>query len=210
MLSGQDRNTPLYDNAWLQMLRGWAYRHSPQLALAVGFLVLVALGTLLLIWPRATAVRTQPGGGPMPVAAPRTLVLVYVSGAVAEPGIYRLDRGLRVRDALEAAGGLVPDADRERLPNLAAHLRDGREVHVPFARPTAARGSPRSRALKVDVNTADLGDLERVPGMDAALAAAIVEHRQAYGPFLRLGELKSVLGIDERLFRQLRRYLVVE
>jgi competence protein ComEA len=194
----------------VQTLRGWAYRHSPHLALAVGFLVLAALGALLLLWPWGSALRTQPGGGAMPVAAPRTLLLVYVSGAVAEPGIYRLDAGLRVRDAVEAAGGLTPGVDRERLPNLAAHLRDGRQVHVPFARTPGLRGGTRAQAPRTDINTADPRELERVPGIDAALAAAIVEHRQTYGPFLRLGELKSALGIDERLFRQLRRYLVAE
>jgi DNA uptake protein ComE-like DNA-binding protein len=49
-----------------------------------------------------------------------------------------------------------------------------------------------------------------VPGIDPQLAAAIVAQRDAYGAFQRLSELKSAVGIDERLFRELRRYLSVE
>lgn len=111
-----------------------------------------------------------------------SLVMVYVSGAVVMPGIYRLDAGLRVRDAIETAGGITPEADTEHLPNLAARLRDGREVHVPTRRATRAAGVARG-ARALDLNTATEAELARVPGIDAPLAAAIVAQRDAYGAF---------------------------
>src|SRR5258708_31034651 len=72
------------------------------------------------------------GAVPDPAANPgRRYVLVYVSGAVASPGLYRLASGLRVADAIAAAGGLRDDADLDRMPNLAGRLTDREQVKVP-------------------------------------------------------------------------------
>jgi competence protein ComEA len=175
------------------------------LALFLSALLLAAVGILVVTWPRAVPVAARAA----PQAAARvehSLVMVYVSGAVVMPGIYRLDAGLRVRDAIENAGGITSEADTEHLPNLAARLRDGREVHVPARRAARANGATR----KLDLNTVTEAELARVPGIDPPLAAAIVAQRDAYGAFQRLSELKSAIGIDERLFRELRRYLSVE
>ncbi len=201
----------MLDTGWAQAARGWAYRHSPHLAMGAGLAVLLALAVLLLSWPRAAPVTARAATGAPPTVAPRPFVLVYVSGAVADPAIYRLDPSLRVRDAIELAGGVTPDADTRRMPNLAAHLRDGHEIRVPYARPERAAAPGASRTVgRVDLNTATAAELGRVPGIDSALAEAIVAHREAFGPFLRLSELKSQLGVDDRLFRELRRYLTVE
>ncbi len=209
MEASENITTILLDAGWVQALRGWAYRHAPQLAASLGLLVVGALSVLLLSWPRSAGIseRSAPA---IPRVAARAMVLVYVSGAVTEPGIYRLEAGLRVRDAIEIAGGLLPEADMQRLPNLAARLRDGREIHVIYARAPAARTPKRIRADQVDINSADVSQLERVPGIDPALAQAIVAQREAFGPYARLSELKSALGIDARLFRQIRGYLRVE
>lgn len=205
MNTGGREKTDLYDAGWVQAARGWSYRHAPQLALSLGAMLVLALGVLLVTWPRPAPVAARAA----PQAAARvehSLVMVYVSGAVVTPGIYRLEAGLRVRDAIENAGGITPEADTEHLPNLAARLRDGREVHVPTRRAARAGGATR----KLDLNSATEAELARVPGIDPPLAAAIVAQRDAYGPFQRLSELKSAVGIDERLFRELRRYLSVE
>jgi len=208
---GNDITTALLDTGWAQAARGWIYRRSPVLALAVGLVVVLALTGLLLSWPRAAPVTARAAPGAPPAIAPRSPVLVYVSGAVADPGIYRLDPSLRVRDAIELAGGITPEADSRRMPNLAAHVRDGREIRVPLARPDRGPASGgRQKGARVNLNTATAAELERVPGMDPSLAEAIVAHREAFGPFLRLSELKSQLGVDDHLFRELRRYLAVE
>jgi competence protein ComEA len=196
----------VYDAKWVQAARGWSYRHAPQLALSLGAVLVVALAILFITWPRPALVAARAA----PQAAARVehaLVMVYVSGAVMTPGIYRLDAGLRVRDAIENAGGITPEADTDHLPNLAARLRDGHEIHVPTHRAARARGGA---TRKLDLNSATEAELARVPGIDPQLAAAIVAQRDAYGAFQRLSELKSAVGIDERLFRELRRYLAVE
>jgi competence protein ComEA len=136
-------------------------------------------------------------------ASPR-MVMVYVSGAVANPGLYRLAASLRIGDALAAAGGLLPDADPDRLPNLAGKLSDGKQVKV--ARLKA--GSSKSGAVaKVDINSADAATLASVPGIDPTLAQAIVDYRNGYGPFASVTELRTALGLDASTLGAIRRYL---
>jgi competence protein ComEA len=130
------------------------------------------------------------------------MVLVYISGAVASPGLYRLASGLRVGDALAAAGGLLPDADPDRLPNLAGRLSDGKQIKVPRLRAASSRATPR-----VDINSADVAQLEAVPGIDPALAQAIVDYRENYGPFASVTELKTALGLDTAALSAIRKYL---
>jgi competence protein ComEA len=133
------------------------------------------------------------------------MVVVYVTGAVANPGLYRLAAGLRIGDALAAAGGMLGDADPDRLPNLAGRLSDGKQIKVPRLR----SGSSRSGASpKVDINAADVAQLEAVPGIDAALAQAIVDYRQSYGPFASVTELKAALGLDTATLSAIRKYLI--
>lgn len=185
-------------------LRSIAYRHTWKLALVVGALTVAA--TLALLWPR-----------PLLTSAPQTLsalevdsaqqrfVIVYVSGAVRNPGLYRLEAQLRVVDAIVAAGGIAETADRNCLPNLAAHLKDAKQVDIPFA----GRCKGASRKVKLDINTASREQLLTVPGMDGLLADAIIAFRQANGGFATLSELKSGLGLDKTLYQQLQKSLTV-
>src|SRR5436190_12351189 len=105
-------------------------------------------------------------------------LLVEVSGAVARPGMYRVAKGERASAAIAAAGGLAPDADPDRLPNMAARLRDGQQVVVPRlgrAARTAAGSGQRSVAT-VSLNSATAEQLAAVPGFSPGLAAAIVQY----------------------------------
>lgn len=132
-------------------------------------------------------------------------VLVFVSGAVEHPGLYRLARDARVADAIAAAGGLTDAADPGRLPDLAAKVRDGRQVNVPFRRTAGTR----TAAAKIDINTASLDELRAIPGMPLGLPEAIVEARDAWGGFASLTELRTALGVDPAVVQLLRKYLVV-
>jgi competence protein ComEA len=133
----------------------------------------------------------------------RTLT-VHVSGAVASPGLVRLPAGSRVADAIAAAGGALPDAALGAV-NLAAPLADAQHVAVPGASATGA-GPGESR---VPINTASPDDLEALPGVGPVLARRIVEHRDAYGPFLVLEDLLGVPGIGEAKLAALREVVQV-
>ncbi|MFN2463289.1 MAG: helix-hairpin-helix domain-containing protein [Candidatus Dormibacteria bacterium] len=154
---------------------------------------------------RGTVAGTAPDPAGADTAAPKaTMLTVYVSGEVANPGLYRLPRGARVADAIDAAGGLLPTADSSRLPNLAGRLTDGKQVRVP----RAGRGNGAT-STRLDINSASLAELMTVPGMSEATAGAIVEQRDAYGPFTALAELHTQLGLDAQVVAALRPFLKV-
>jgi competence protein ComEA len=136
-------------------------------------------------------------------------VVVHVAGAVLTPGVQRLPAGSRVIDAVDAAGGLRPDADAGRV-NLAAELVDGTQVYVPAIGEPAPSHDPAGAGAGgagdglVDINTADAAALEELPGVGPATAAAIIDHRERNGPFASVDGLLEVRGIGEAKLAQLR------
>lgn len=147
-------------------------------------------------------------------------VIVHVDGAVENPGVYRIyTSSPRVNDAVSAAGGLAEDADTTRI-NLAASLSDGQKVYVPRqgeetpedvaqdagGAEDAATGAAGDSAGSgtVDINTADATELQRLPGVGEATAAAIVEDRTRNGPFASPEDIMRVSGIGEKKFERMR------
>jgi competence protein ComEA len=160
----------------------------------------------LALSPAAASGHVVAPGAPTAVdpGAP-ALALVFVSGAVVRPGMYHLSPGARIGDAIAAAGGVTPDADPGRLPNMASRIHDGHEVKVPFRRATASRGL----TTRLDINTATLDQLRAVPGMPLGLPEAIVDYREQFGPFPALSDLRTMLGVDGPTVTGLRPYLRV-
>jgi len=157
-------------------------------------------------------------------AAPTTVVatlVVDVGGAVARPGLVRVGRGARVADVVAAAGGATHDADLDRL-NLAATVADGERLFVPHlgqsSIPVAVNGDgggdggvtgggpvPGSPgAAPVDLNSATAEQLDALPGVGPATAAAIVAYRTQHGPFRSVDELLQVHGIGPAKLAALR------
>jgi competence protein ComEA len=157
-------------------------------------------------------------GGPATPAT--TEVVVHVSGAVARPGLVSLRAGARVGDAIEAAGGPTDGADPSRL-NLARLLEDGEHVHLPregeqlpadwggSGGHDGAEPSARGGDGPVDLNRASAAELETLPGIGPAKAAAIIDHREQHGPFRVPGDLRDVPGIGERTFQRLAELVTV-
>jgi competence protein ComEA len=131
-------------------------------------------------------------------------LLIDVSGAVENPGLYRLPRGDRVFDAIAAAGGLSPDADRSKLPNLAGRLKDGEQVKVAFSKTTSG-----TVVVRINLNSATLEELETVPGFTAAFAQDCIDYRTNYGGFQNTRELVDILGMSEAEYVIARRYLTL-
>lgn len=148
---------------------------------------------------------------PAPTTTVAQPVVVHVAGAVLTPGVHHLPPGARVIDAVEASGGLAPDADAGAV-NLAALLTDGTQVYVPRvgeAPPAAAVASGAGAADGtggglVDLNAADVALLDTLPGIGPATAAAIVDHRERHGPFASVDGLLEVRGIGEAKLAALR------
>jgi competence protein ComEA len=189
---------------WRARGLAWLYRHDWQLAAVLAMLVIAVAAYVL--WPRAAATPILPAAisADDAEAAQERMVIIYVSGAVRNPGLYSLAATLRVSDAIVAAGGLTPDADPACLPNLAAHLKDAKQVAVPLTGHCA-----KGKKAKLDINLATREQLLLVPGMDAALADAIIKYRQDFGGFTALTELKSAMGLDATTYKELAKSLTV-
>ena len=185
-------------------------------AIAVaGYLVVGANGA-----PRPEAI--IPLATPLPVAATPvaepTPILVHAAGAVQTPGVYLFRGEARVHDLVQAAGGLAPGADHDRV-NLAAVLFDGQWVYFPrigettvpapvggigpLSAGTAVRSGP------LNLNTATAEQLESLPGVGPAIAAAIIEHRQRIGGFSSVDGLLAVSGIGPSKLELIRELVAV-
>ncbi len=177
-------------------------RISPRwVALAIaGALVLTGVAGWSVM-SQASAAAPAPVGETVDPPAPPT-VLVFVSGAVAHPGLYELSPDARVADAIAAAGGFTTLADPGHLPNMAERVNDGRQVNVPFLK-------AGTTAAKLDINTAAESDLDAVPGMPPGLGAEIVQYRDEWGPFTSMSQLHADLGVDSATVTGLEHYLRV-
>jgi competence protein ComEA len=142
--------------------------------------------------------------------------VVHVAGAVALPGVHDVAAGARVIDAVNAAGGLTPSADGARI-NLAAPVADGERVYVPavgepappaVAGPSGGAGSSAPSG-PLNLNTATADELDGLPGVGPATAAAIIEHRDRIGGFTSVDQLLDVRGIGEAKLEQLRPLVTV-
>jgi competence protein ComEA len=153
----------------------------------------------------------DPDVTPSPTPTPQP-VRVYVSGAVADPKVVLLPAESLVVDALDAAGGIAPDADLQSL-NLAAPLEDHQHIIVPRYTPVGTaepeRGAAEEPTLLIDINTASAAELESLPKIGPTLAERIVEHRKAYGPFKRKEDLRSVSGIGANTYQEIEPYITV-
>ncbi len=116
-----------------------------RLALAIAGVLLLAAAAGWSILHQAAAAAPVPVGETVDPPAP-PMVLVFVSGAVAHPGLYELSPDARVADAIAAAGGVTTLADPGHLPNMAQRVNDGRQVNVPFMK-------AGTTAAKLDINT---------------------------------------------------------
>ena len=172
-----------------------------RVALAIAGVLLLAAVAGWSVLHQAAAAAPVPIGETVDPPAPPT-VLVFVSGAVAHPGLYELSPDARVADAIADAGGVTTLADPGHLPNMAQRVNDGRQVNVPFMK-------AGTTAAKLDINTAAEADLDAVPGMPPGLAAEIVQYRDEWGPFTSMSQLHSDLGVDAATVTGLEHYLRV-
>jgi competence protein ComEA len=147
----------------------------------------------------------QPAAKPKSVA-PKLLV-VDVAGAVRHPGVYRLRSGLRIDDAIAAAGGTRPKAQLGTV-NLAAPIADGEQIVVPgrgvVAASAGASAAGSSPSAPLDLNSATLEELENLPGVGPVTAQKILDYRQQHGAFHSVAELQGVSGIGPAHMAQLK------
>lgn len=157
-------------------------------------------------------------------AEPLGTVSVYVCGAVHGPGVYELPAGSRLYQAVDAAGGMREDADRDYL-NLAMELTDGMKLQVPTKEEVQAGTADGGQTGKeqtagsggdviketgsepaglVNINTADEARLMTLPGIGEAKAKSIIAYREEKGAFKKTEDIMNITGIKQAVYDKIK------
>lgn len=148
-------------------------------------------------------------GGTAEKETQQTLICVDVCGAVVSPGVYLLEPGARVYEAVEMAGGLTADADRNAV-NQAELLKDGTQIRILSLEEAEKRQEMQEAAGMVNLNTADIAALCTLPGIGEARAGDIIAYREKNGGFQDVEEIMNVSGIKEATFDKIKDKIVAE
>ena len=144
-----------------------------------------------------------------------TIIFVDIKGAVKNPGVYQMKSGDRVKDALDAAGGLTDEADSQKV-NLAQRVEDQMVIVVPKVGeeateiPAGVTSKEAAKDGKVNINTATVEELKTLKGVGEKKAEAIIEYRKKNGSFKTKEDLMKVRGIGKKLFESFQERIVTQ
>ena len=165
----------------------------------------------------------------------QAMIYVDVCGAVANPGVFQLAAGSRVFQAIEAAGGYLPEAALTCV-NRAGVLTDGQQLYiltqeemerqgldpaemsgVSDGQMNGSAGTGQNTEMtaqvqqdnRININTADEAQLTTLTGIGATRAQAIIAYREENGPFAAIEDIMNVQGIKEGTFAKIKDEIVV-
>ncbi len=186
-----------------------------KLAVVILTAILLLLGIQQILPQESSTIVVQTNGSENAedsISRPETIsndIVVHVAGAVENPGVYTLQLGQRVEDALQKAG-IAENADVDAL-NRAALLNDGQKIMVPFADDAhtvnqqidlAPDHNTAEQNIPINLNNATLSQLLELPGIGEVKANAIIRYRQEHGSFQSVDELLLVSGIGHAIYAQ--------
>lgn len=165
------------------------------------------------------------------ITAETVQYVVQVCGAVYNAGVYTLENGDRVQQAINCAGGLTTEAAIEGI-NQARLIVDGEMIYVPTKEElekqsavstvksttstsktgTTASGKegtqlPVSANQLVSINQATKEQLMTLPGVGEVRANQIIEYRKANGSFAKIEDIMKISGIKQSLFNKIKAYI---
>lgn len=147
-------------------------------------------------------------------------VIIHISGAVKNPGVYKLKSIDRVVDAVKIAGGITERANPDAI-NLAALLKDGQKIIIPYKISNQVTvesdknieevySSSSSPSDQININTADDNTLQSLPGIGPVLSQKIIDYRNQNGLFEVIDDIKDVSGIGEKKFEGIKDLICVQ
>lgn len=152
-------------------------------------------------------------------------IVVYISGEVSTPSVVTINSDKRLKDAIDMAGGLTKNADTERI-NLALKLEDSQHYIIPTkgdntsinqdtqnsndSSNTAANEDLNGNSnKKININSADQSELDKIPGVGESTAKKILEYRKENGNFKSIEDIKNVSGIGDKKFESMKDYISI-
>ena len=184
-----------------------------KLPIALSFvgIVLIAGGIF------ASSITKNPSGQSFPkesLIQDQKMISVDVSGSVMYPGVYKVNEGARIEDAIKMAGGFSEKANGEYVSkylNMAQKLSDGTKIYVPFVGEVVSGVSGggivagTQTQAKININTAAQSELEALPGIGPATASKIISYR----PYQEIGDLISKKVVGKAVFEKIKDSIVV-
>lgn len=158
---------------------------------------------------KSVEVAAQPSIASDQVVVQAATIYVHIVGEVTSPGIYELESGARLMDAIFSAGGLTKTADQSSV-NLARELTDGEQVVVfKIGEAPVASGSVGTKPAQISLNRATQAELEELPGVGPALAGRMIDWRTANGGFKKKEDLLNISGIGDKLYAGIKDEVVL-
>lgn len=144
-----------------------------------------------------------------------------IKGSVKEPGIYSFSSEERVYDVLKRAGGLLEEADSDRI-NFSAKIEDQQVLHIPAvgeeppehlnqsASPEGKQSTADTEPSKININTASPSELQQIPGIGSVKAQEIIRFREENGSFQKVEDLQEISGIGEKTVEKLKNFVTIK
>nr|AQS29975.1 hypothetical protein [uncultured bacterium] len=195
-----------------------------------GLLLILSLGVYLMLTPPRSTLAgpdIKTAGEIESIANSETAnptngkLVVDIAGAVIKPGVYWLDAGKIVEDAINSAGGFSRRADLDAIAhsiNRAQELTNHGKIYIPkigesYVPPSnsnvPATNITSESGTKININSAESSELELLPGIGPVLAQRIIDYRLLSGPFKSIDGLMDVPGIGDSIFGQLKDLVTV-
>lgn len=200
----------------LENIRTWwnELHYTPLQKRALAFIAVAVIALSGIYIARGNSQEIVNSDVPVTIDVAQIQLYVDVAGGVAKPGVYKLQQGARVIDAVRAAGGAIKGADSSDI-NLARLLKDGEQIYIYPPQKAGVSTSHRTtvRASRptgpVAVNRATAKEFEALDGIGPVLANRIVAYRKTNGPFASVDDLLKVAGIGPSKFAQFKSKLRV-
>lgn len=151
-------------------------------------------------------------------------IYVDIGGCVKKPGVYKMESGNRIFEAIEKAGGLSEKADVSIL-NQAIEIKDGEKIYIPklgetdrgnkshynngFNNPGNTGDINVGKDGYININLANSEELQKIKGIGPSTAEKIIEYRESNGNFRRIEDLKKIKGIGDKTFNKIKKYVTI-
>ena len=144
-----------------------------------------------------------------------------IKGSVKEPCIYSFSSEERVYDVLKRAGGLLEEADSDRI-NFSAKIEDQQVLYIPAvgeeppehlnqsASPEGKQSTADTEPSKININTASPSELQQIPGIGSVKAQEIIRFREENGSFQKVEDLQEISGIGEKTVEKLKNFVTIK